>query len=40
MEAREDNCDIEVDIGQVSVGVEIALQMSHVTFTRAEEYTE
>jgi len=38
MEAREDNCDIEVDTGQVSVGVEIMLQMSHNTLTRAEEY--
>ena len=44
VEAREDNCDIEVDTGQVSVGVEIMLQMSDKTLscntlTRAEEYT-
>ncbi len=30
--------DIEKDIGLVSVGVEIVLQMSHNTLTRAEEY--
>jgi len=34
----EDNCDVEEDIRQVSVGVEIVLQMSHNTLTRAEEY--
>jgi hypothetical protein len=34
----EDNCDVEEDTGQVSVGVEIVLQMSHNTLTRAEEY--
>ncbi len=38
MEAREDNCDIEEDTGQVSTGVEIVLQMSHNTLTRAKEY--
>ena len=31
-------CDIEVDNEQMSAGVEIALQMSHNTLTRAEEY--
>ena len=34
----EDNCDVEEDTGQVSVGVEIALQMSHNTLTSAEDY--
>ncbi len=38
LEASEDNCDIEEDLGQVSTGVEIVLQMSHNTLTRAEEY--
>ena len=37
-EAQENNCDIEEDLGQVSTGVEIVLQMSHNTLTRAEEY--
>jgi hypothetical protein len=36
----EDNCDVEEDTGQVSVGVEIVLQMSHNTLTRAEEYVK
>ena len=34
----EDNCDVGEDIGQVSAGVEIALQMSHNTLTRVEEH--
>jgi hypothetical protein len=34
----EDNCDVEEDTGQVGTGVEIVLQMSHNTLTRAEEY--
>jgi site-specific DNA recombinase len=34
----ENSCDIEEDTGQVSTGVEIVLQMSHNTLTRAEEY--
>jgi hypothetical protein len=38
LEAFEDNCGIEEDMGQVSTGVEIVLQMSHNTLTRAEEY--
>ena len=38
LEASEDSCDIEEDMGQVSTGVEIVLQMSHNTLTRAEEY--
>ena len=33
----EDNCDVEADTGQVSTGVEIVLQMSHNSLTRAEE---
>ncbi len=38
MEAQEDNCGIEEDTGQVSTAVEIVLQMSLNTVTRAEEY--
>jgi hypothetical protein len=38
LEASEDSCDVEEDMGQVSTGVEIVLQMSHNTLTRAEEY--
>ena len=42
LEAQEDNCDIEADIGHISTGVEIVLQMSSSlvfnTLTRAEEY--
>ena len=40
LEASEDNCDIDEDLGQVSTDVEIVLQMSmsHNTLTRAEEY--
>ena len=34
----EDDCDVEEDTEQVSVGVEIVLQMPHNTLTRAEEY--
>ena len=40
IEAQEDNCDIEADTGQVSTGVEILLQMSHNTLTRAKEYIQ
>ncbi len=29
LEASEDNCDIEEDLGQMSTGVKIVLQMSH-----------
>jgi len=36
----EDNCDVEEDTGQLSTGVEILLQMSHNTLTRAEEYIQ
>jgi hypothetical protein len=36
--AQEDNCGIEEDTGQVSTVVEIVLQMSQKTLTRAEEY--
>ena len=39
LDASEDSCDIEEEMGQVSTGVEIVLQMSHNTLTRAEEYT-
>ena len=38
LDASEDSCDIEEEMGQVSTGVEIVLQMSHNTLTRAEEY--
>ncbi len=31
LEASEDNCDIEEDLGQMSTGVEILLTMSHNT---------
>ena len=31
LEAQEDNYDIEADTGQVSIGVEILIQMSHNT---------
>jgi hypothetical protein len=37
-EAQENNCDIEEDTGQLSIGVEIQLQMSHNVLTIAEEY--
>jgi len=40
LEAHEDNCDIVADTGQASTGVEILLQMSHNTLTRAEEYVQ
>ena len=35
---EEDFYDMKIDIGQVGTGVEITLQMSHNTLTRAEEY--
>ena len=38
LEASEYSCDIVEDMAKVSTGVEIALQMSHNTLTRAEEY--
>ncbi|OGO38602.1 MAG: hypothetical protein A2W35_11320 [Chloroflexi bacterium RBG_16_57_11] len=38
LEAQGNNSDIEADTGQMSAGVEIRLQMSHNTLTRAEEY--
>jgi len=38
LEAQENNCDIDEDTGHISTGVEIVLQMSHNTLTRAEEY--
>ena len=38
LEAQENNCDIGVDTGHMITGVEILLQMSHNTLTRAEEY--
>ena len=40
LEASEDNCDIEEDLGQVSTGVKIVLQMSHNILTRTEEYVK
>jgi len=33
-------CDIEIDTGQISTGVEIRLQMSHNVLTRSEEYVK
>jgi hypothetical protein len=38
LEAQENNRDIEAYTVQMSTGVEIVLQMSHNTLTRAEEY--
>jgi hypothetical protein len=38
VEAPEDNCDIEEDLGRMSTGVKIVLQMSHNVLTRTEEY--
>jgi hypothetical protein len=38
LEAQGNNCDLVADTGQMSTGVEIVLQMSHNTLTRAEEY--
>jgi hypothetical protein len=38
LEIGQDNCDIEEDTGEMSTGVEIVVQMSHNTLTRAEEY--
>lgn len=38
IEALEHNCGIEEDMGQMSTGVEIVLQMFHNTLTRAEDY--
>lgn len=40
LEASEDNCDIEEDLGQMSTGVKIVLQMSHNILTRTEEYVK
>jgi hypothetical protein len=40
LEVQEDNCDTEEDIGQMSTGVEILLQMSHNTLTSVEEYVQ
>ena len=39
-EAEGNICDIEVDNGQMSDGVEIQLTMSHNTLTIAEEYIQ
>jgi hypothetical protein len=38
MEAQADNCDIQVDTGQMSTGVEILLTMSDNTLTIAQEH--
>jgi hypothetical protein len=40
LEASEDNCDIEEDLGQVSTGVKIALPMSHNSLTTIKEYVQ
>jgi hypothetical protein len=40
LKAQENNCDIQVDIGQISTGVEILLTMSHKTLTGAEEHLQ
>jgi len=38
LDAQENNCDIEEDTGQVSIGVEIAFPVPHNVLTIAEEY--
>ena len=40
LEASEDNCDIEEDLGQMSTGVKIAFPMSHNVLTIVEEYVQ
>jgi hypothetical protein len=40
LEAPEDNRDMEEDLGQMSTGVKIVLQMSHNTLTITEEYVK
>jgi hypothetical protein len=40
LEAQENNCDLEVDTGQMSTGVEILLPMSHNILTIPEEYIQ
>jgi hypothetical protein len=36
-EKRGNNCDIEADTEQISIGVEILLKMSHKALTSSEE---
>ena len=38
LEAQENNCDLEVDTGQMSTGVEILLPMSNNILTIAQEH--
>jgi hypothetical protein len=40
LDSQENNCDAEVDSGQISTGVEILLPMSYKTLTSAEEYIQ
>jgi hypothetical protein len=40
LEAQENNCDIEVDTGQIGTGVEIQSQLSHNALTIVEEYVQ
>jgi hypothetical protein len=40
LEVPDDNSDIEEDMGQMSTGVKILLQMSHNILTRTEEYVK
>ncbi|MEW6649646.1 MAG: hypothetical protein AB1453_05590 [Chloroflexota bacterium] len=40
LEAHEDICDIEEDLGQVNTSVEIAPHMSHNSLTTIEEYVQ
>ena len=40
LEASEDNCDIEEDMGQMETGVKIAFPVSHNSLTRSEEYVK
>jgi hypothetical protein len=40
LEASEDNCDIEEDMGQMETGVKIAFPVSHNSLTIVEEYVQ
>jgi hypothetical protein len=40
LEAPDNSCDIKEDMGQMSAGVEILLQMSHNVLTIAGEYVK
>jgi hypothetical protein len=40
LEASEDICDIEEDLGQIATEVKIALPVSHNVLTIVEEYVQ